>query len=158
MPAVPRWRRLGLRGAGLFFLATLAIAAGGSEAAAATITIRAQVILASNQGTGTDERLIPVAKQLSEAFRGYLRFELISTHSGDGQLGQPWRAALPGDRMLEVTPTSVAERNYQFQVRVLNPKGEPLMNTSVRLGPGRPVFIGGLPHPPGILAIALSAQ
>ncbi len=138
----------------LVLLALLGAARAGD---AATVPVRAEVILASNQGAGTDPRLGQVAKQLGEAFK-YSRYELVSTHAGDAQMAQPWRAALPGERMLEVTPTGVGEGNYYLQVRVLGPKGEPLVSSNVRLRPGGIVFIGGPPHAPGVLIIALSAQ
>ncbi len=155
MPATRTWRALALRGAGPFLL--LALLAAPRGGAAATVQIRADVILASNQGTGIDERLGAAAKQLGDAFK-YSRYELQSSPSGAAQLGQPWQAALPGGRTLEVTPTAIAEGNYVLQVRVLGPKGDPVMTSSVRLRPGGSVFIGGPPHPPGVLIIALSAS
>ncbi len=143
-------------GSGLLVLLALLAAARGGEAA--TVPVRAEVILASNQGTGVDERLSKIAKQLAEAFKGYSRYDLVSTHSGDAQVAQPWRAALPGERTLEVTPTAVSEGSYLLQVRVLGPTGQQAMSSNVRLPPGKIVFIGGPPHAPGVLIIALSAQ
>lgn len=147
-------RRIGVGAAVLFLLLGLVGVARGE---AATVPIRAEVILASNQGTGMDDRLGPVARQLSKAFK-YSRYDLLSTHGGDAQVAEPWRAALPGGRTLEVTPTAVSEGSYHLQVRVLSSKGEQLMNSSVRLRPGGSVFIGGPPHAPGVLIIALSAS
>ena len=118
MPTTRTWHALALRGAGPLLLLTLLAAPRGG--AAATVQIRADVILASNQGTGVDERLGAVAKQLGDAFK-YSRYELQSSPSGAAQLGQPWQAALPGGRTLEVTPTAIAEGNYVLQVRVLGP-------------------------------------
>ena len=135
----------------------LGLLAAARPGQAATVSIRAEVILASNQGAGTDERLSRVAKQLGDSFK-YSRYELLSTPAGDAQLSQTWRAPLPGGRTLEVTPTSVAEGTYQLVVRVLPPRGDPLMTSIVRLRPGGTVFIGGPPHPPGVLIIALSAS
>jgi len=156
MPATRWWPRLGLRGAGLFILLLgLLVAARGGEAA--TVAIRAQVVLASNQGTGTDDRLGAVAKQLGEAFK-YSRYELVASYAGTPQVAQAWQASLPGGRTLEVTPTAIAEGTAVLQVRVLGPKGEPLMNSSVRLPAGRTVFIGGPPQSPGVLIIALSTS
>ena len=146
---------MALRLAGLTILLGLLATARPGEAA--TVSLRAEVILASNQGTGTDERLGPVAKQLNDSFK-YSRYELLATPAGDAQVSQTWRAPLPGGRTLEVTPTAVAEGNYQLQVRVLGPKGEPVMTSSVRLRPGGTVLIGGPPNPPGVLIIALSAS
>ncbi len=148
-------RAAALAWAGLIMVLALLAAVRPGEAA--TVSIRAQVILASNQGTGTDERLGPVARQLSDSFK-YSRYELIATPAGDAQVSQTWRTSLPGGRTLEVTPTAVAEGNYQLQVRVLGPRGEPVMTSSVRLRPGGTVFIGGPPNPPGVLIIALSAS
>jgi hypothetical protein len=155
MPARRNRRAMALRGVGPLMLLTLLAAAREGEAA--SVQIRADVILASNQGTGTDDRLGAVAKQLNDAFK-YSRYELLSSPAGAAQVQQPWQAALPGGRTLEVTPTAIAEGNYVLQVRVLGSKGEPLMSSSVRLRPGGTVFIGGPPHPPGVLIIALSAS
>ncbi len=135
----------------------LVLLAAARSGHAATVSLRAEVILASNQGAGTDQRLSPVAKQLSDSFK-YSRYELLATPGGDAQLAQTWRTSLPGGRTLEVTPTAVVEGNYQLQVRVLGPKGDAVMTSSVRLRPGGTVFIGGPPNPPGVLIIALSAS
>ncbi len=56
MPTTQTRRAMALRGTGLLFLLALAAAPRGGEAA--TVQIRAHVILASNQGTGIDERRI----------------------------------------------------------------------------------------------------
>ena len=146
---------IGFRAACLLML--LAILAAARAGDAATVQLRADVILASNQGTGTDERLGPVAKQLSEAFK-YSRYELVATPGGAAQVAQPWQTSLPGGRILEVTPTAMTEGNYHLKVRVLGPKGEVVMNSAVRLRPGGTVFIGGPPQAPGVLIIALSAS
>ena len=135
----------------------LALLAPARPGEAATVSIRAEVILASNQGTGTDERLGPVAKQLGDSFK-YSRYELVAAPGGEAQVAQTWRTPLPGGRTLEVTPTAVADGNYTLQVRVLGPKGEALITSSVRLRTGGTVLIGGPPHPPGVLIIALSAS
>ena len=148
---------LAVRPIGAVVLCLLAFVAVERTAAAATVPLRATVIAASNQGAGIDEKLGTLVKQLNEAFK-YSKYDLVGNHGGDAQVGQAWKASLPGNRTLEVTPTAVADGQYKLQVRVLGPTGEPVMTSNVNLRPGGTVLIGGPPHPPGVLIIALSAS
>ena len=155
MPDTRSWRVLPIGALGpLVFLAVVGFARSGE---AATIPMHARVILASDQGSGTDSGLKDIEKQLDSAIKRH-RYELLAAHRWEAQLAQAWRASLPGDRGFEVTPTAIAEGEYNLQVRVLAANGQLLMSTNVRFRSGGIVFIAGPPHGPGILVITLSAQ
>jgi hypothetical protein len=155
MVAVRSWRGLPIHS--LAPLAFLVLVGAVRSGEAATIPLHARVILATDHGSGTDAGLKDIEKQLDSAIKRR-RYELLATHRWEAQLAQPWRASLPGDRSFEVTPTAIAQGDFNLQVRVLASGGQLLMSTNVRLPSGRIVFIAGPPHGPGILVITLSAQ
>ena len=74
-------------------------------------------------------------------------------------LNQAWRAALPDNRSLEVTPTAIQEGQNSLTVNVRESGGKSLVNTVVRLRRGSTVLVGGgPPYRQGVLIIAISAS
>lgn len=138
-------------------------------AAAPTVTLQAQIFLASNQpGVAPDPRLASLIAQLRKAIP-YSRFQLLAAPSGRTEVGRVWTAELPGGevprgRVLELTPTAIDRGAIQIQARVVQAKiGEPvpetLVNTTLRLqSGGPPVVIGGPAYQNGVLVIVISAS
>jgi hypothetical protein len=114
------------------------------------------VIYAANEPGGVDSRLGSLAGELQKTFR-YSRYELLDSPQGSAALNQGWRTALPGDRSLEITPTAIQGDQYTLTVRVQTSGGQALVNTRVRLKPGRTVLVGGPTHQKGVLIIAITA-
>ena len=138
--------------------------------AAPTVTLQAQVLLASNQaGVAPDPRLASLVAQLRKALP-YSTFQLLSGPSGQAGLGQTWRTDLPGAetpgrRVLEVTPTAIDGGTIQLQARIVQAKlvqgksiSELLLNTTLRLQSGGTVVLGGPAHQNGVLVIVISAS
>lgn len=124
-------------------------------AAQATVSLRVQVIYAADEPGGVDSRLGALAADLQRTFR-YSMYQLLDAPQGSAALHQGWRAALPGDRWLEIVPTAIQAGQYGLTVRVLSPGGQPLLNTAVRLRPGATVLVGGPTHRKGVLIIGIT--
>lgn len=151
--------------------------------AAPTVTLQAQVFLASNQpGVATDPSLAALIAQLRKALP-YSGFQLLAASSGQTVLGQSCRVELPGPgaprgrnmacgpaittrgevpeaRILELTPTAIDRGAIQVQAKIVQgrPVPETLVNTTLRLQcGGLPVVIGGPAYGSGVLVIAIYA-
>lgn len=140
-------------------------------AAAPTVTLQAQIFLASNQpGVTPDPRLAGLIAQLRKAIP-YSNFLLLTAPSGRTEVGKVWRTELPGGevqrgRVLELAPMAIDRAVIQIQARVVQAKNvqgktvsETLVNTTLRLqSGGPPVVIGGPAHQNGVLVIVISAS
>jgi hypothetical protein len=140
-------------------------------AAAPTVTLQAQIFLASNQpGAAPDPRLAGLIAQLRKAIP-YSNFLLLAAPSGRTEVGKVWRTELPGGevqrgRVLELTPMAIDRTAIQIQARVVQAKivqgktvSETLVNTTLRLqSGGPPVVIGGPAYQNGVLVIVISAS
>ena len=129
---------------------------GESAEAQGGIGLQAQVIHASNEPGGLDNRLGgSLADNLQKTFR-YSRYQLLDAPKGSVNLGQTWRTALPGERALEIAPTGVHDGQYSLNVRIVAPGGQAPVNSVVRLKRGATVLVGGPSHQQGVLIIAIS--
>lgn len=124
--------------------------------AQATVSFRVQVIYAANEPGGVDSRLGGLAGDLQRTFR-YSMYKLLDAPQGSAGLNQAWAASLPGDRRLEIVPTTIQEGQYSLTVRVLSAGGQAVVNTAVRLKSGATVLVGGPSHQKGVLIIAITA-
>lgn len=151
-------------------------------AAAPTVTLQAQIFLASNQpATTPDPRLATLIAQLRKALP-YANFQLLEAPSGRIDVGQSCRVELPGPgvprgrnmacgpaitrgevpeaRILELTPTAIDRGAIQVQAKIVQgrPVPETLVNTTLRLPSGGTVVIGGPAYQNGVLVIVISAS
>lgn len=122
-----------------------------------SVSLQVQVIYAANQEGGVDSRLGALAENLKKTFR-YSMYELLDAPKGSVALQEMWRATLPDNRSLEITPTAAQETQYSLRVIVRNAAGQPSINTVVRLRRGSTVLVGGPSHQKGVLIIAISAS
>jgi len=135
----------------------------------ATVTLQAQIFLASNQpGAAPDPRLAGLIAQLRKAIP-YSNFLLLAAPSGRIEVEKVWRTELPGGevqkgRVLELTPMAIDRATIQIQARVVQARigktvSETLVNTTLRLqSGGPPVVIGGPAYQNGVLVIVISAS
>jgi hypothetical protein len=164
------WRGRGL--AIVLVLVLLPILKPIHLAAAPTVTLQAQIFLASNQpGAAPDARLAGLIAQLRKALP-YSSFQpFLPAPSGRIEVGKVWRTELPGGevqrgRVLELTPMAIDRAAIQIQARVIQAKivqgktvSETLVNTTLRLQSGGPPFvIGGPAYQNGVLVIVISAS
>jgi len=127
------------------------------SAAGQTVALQAQVIYAANEPGGVDGRLGSLVESLQKTFR-YSMYQLVDAPSGSAALNQTWRAALPDNRWLEITPTAIRDGQYSLTVRVVGSSGQPSVNTAVRMRRGSAVLVGGPAHQKGVLIIAITAN
>jgi hypothetical protein len=121
------------------------------------VPLKVQVIYAANETGGVDSRLGTLAAELQKTFR-YSKYELLDSPQGSAPLNQGWRTALPGDRVLEITPTAISDGEYTIAIRVQAAGGQALVNTQIKLKAGRSVLVGGPTHQKGVLIIAITAD
>ena len=125
--------------------------------ASAQVQVRIRVILASNAGQTIDPSLNDVHRELGSLFNftsyRLLRDEPMNLVPNRTVTVQGRR---PG-RFMEVTLVGLHRDNAQLRIRVIR-EGVDLLNTQVRLSPGRTVLIGGPRYGEGVVIFAVSSR
>jgi RNA polymerase sigma-70 factor (ECF subfamily) len=105
-------------------------------------------------GCGTQLRLrLP---RLQEVF-GYSHYEPMSAFETIMPVGTAQRFALPGGRELVIHPLAIRPPVVRVALKVLRgPLAE--IATVMDVPPRRPAYIGGPPHGPGVLIIAIRSR
>jgi RNA polymerase sigma-70 factor, ECF subfamily len=107
-------------------------------------------------GCGRAVRLQPWMPRLREVF-GYSSYEPISAFETTMPIGTLQRFALPGGRELQIQPLAIRVPVVRIAVRIL--RGPMIEIATVMDVPARrPALIGGPPHGPGVLIIAIRAR
>jgi RNA polymerase sigma-70 factor (ECF subfamily) len=107
-------------------------------------------------GCGAPVRLRPWVPRLQEVF-GYSHYEPISAFETTMPLGVLQRFALPGGRELQIQPLTIRPPVVRIAVKILRgPMTE--IATVMDVPPRRPALIGGPPHGPGVLIIAIRSR
>jgi hypothetical protein len=107
-------------------------------------------------GCGRQVRLTPWVPRLREVF-GYSAFEPVSAFETTMPIGASQRFALPGGRELNIQPLSLRPPIVRMAVKILRgPVTE--IATVMDVPPRRPALIGGPPHGPGVLIIAIRSR
>jgi RNA polymerase sigma-70 factor (ECF subfamily) len=107
-------------------------------------------------GCGSPVRLTPWVPRLREVF-GYSSFEPMSAFETTMPLGAMQRFALPGGRELHIQPLTVRVPIVRIAVKIYRgPVSE--IATVMDVPPRRPALIGGPPHGPGVLIIAIRSR
>ncbi len=128
------------------------------SAAQAKVNLSAQVIYAATEAGGIDDRLGALATELQRTFR-FSMYQLLDSPKGSASSSEPWILALPGNRRLDVSLTSIQHARFHLTVRVFSANGKPLLRTAIILqSGGPPALVGGLKHERGVLIIALTAD
>lgn len=117
------------------------------------VPVHVQVILASKEPGGrTDPAIAPLVKELRRDF-AYSSYQLLQTESGQATPQRPFQVSIPGGRTLSISLLGAAGSRVDLQVTTLG------VNTKVSLKRGGPPFlVGGPPHGPGVLIIAISTR
>lgn len=107
-------------------------------------------------GCGAQVRLQPWVPRLQEVF-GYSHYEPMSAFETIMPVGMAQRFALPGGRELVIQPLAIRPPVVRVAVKILR---GPLVEiaTVMDVPPRRPALIGGLPHGPGVLIIAIRSR
>ena len=141
-----------------FFISPIALCLFLSSTAFAEVQVRVRIIEASHAGTGVDPVLEDVHGELGSLFNfnSYrllkeVRVNLVGNRTVDVTLH-------PG-RSMEVTLVGEYKRLIELRIKMIR-EGATVLNTNVRLAPGRTILIGGprKGRTPGTLIFAVSAR
>jgi hypothetical protein len=128
-----------------------------TSTALAEVQVRLRVIGASNDGQTIDPSLKDIYKELGSLF-SFTSYRLFRDENLRLSPNQPVSISTRRGRLIEVTLISLHKDIAELRIRVVREEKE-ILNTQVRLSPGRTVLIGGGPRQrEGVIIYALSAR
>jgi hypothetical protein len=123
----------------------------------AQVQVRLRVIRASNVGQGFDPSLRDVHNELGSLF-SFTSYRLLRDENLNLALNRPVSiSAREGRIILETTLVGLNRGFAEARIRVAR-EGTEILNTQVRLSPGRGVLIGGPRVRDGVIIYALYAR
>lgn len=126
-----------------------------SQEALAQIPTRLRVIEASNVGGTIDPSLKELHQQLSSLFR-YTSYRILRDERLHLTLHHTTLLTIHPGRSIEITPLKFQANMAELRVRIKREKTD-ILDTQVRLPPGRTVLIGGPKHGEGVMILAFSS-
>ncbi|PIV21161.1 MAG: hypothetical protein COZ69_12105 [Deltaproteobacteria bacterium CG_4_8_14_3_um_filter_45_9] len=134
----------------LLFLFLTSVAFGQAQT-------RLRVIRASNVGQSIDPPLKELHNELKTLFN-FTSYRLLRDENLSLSLNQPVSiSAREGRIIMEIILVGLHKNVAELRIRV-NREGTEILNTQVRLSPGRTVLIGGPKLREGVIIYALSAR
>jgi hypothetical protein len=128
-----------------------------TSTALAAVQVRLRVIGASNDGQTIDPSLKDIYKELGSLFN-FTSYRLFRDENLTLSPNQPVSISTRRGRLIEVTLVGMQKDVAELRIRVVREEKE-ILNTQVRLSPGRTVLIGGGPRQrEGIIIYALYAR
>jgi hypothetical protein len=124
----------------------------------AQVQVRLRAIHASNAGSGVDPSLRDLHKELGSLF-SFTSYRLMREETLNLSLNQPASiSAREGTVILQATLVGLQRGVAEVKIRVAR-EGKEILNTQVRLFPGRTVLVGGPSHlRGGVIIYALHAR
>jgi len=122
----------------------------------AQVQTRVRVIQASNVGKAIDPSLRDLHNQLGSLFN-FTSYRLLRDEIVILSPNQPASVSAHQGRSIEITQVGFQRNIAELRVRIRR-DGTDILNTQVRLSPGRTVLIGGPKHGEGVVILALSAN
>ena len=122
----------------------------------AQVQTRVRVIQASNVGKAIDPSLRDLHDQLGSLFN-FTSYRLLRDGIVILSPNQPASVSTHKGRSIEITQVWFQRNIAELRVRIRR-DGTDILNTQVRLSPGRTVLIGGPKHGEGVVILALSAN
>ena len=122
----------------------------------AQVQVRLRVIQASNVGTTIDPSLRDLHNQLGSLF-SFTSYRHIRDQNLSLSPNQPTSVPVHEGRSIEITQVASQRNIIELKVRIRR-DGTDILNTQVRLSPGRTVLIGGPKHGEGVVILGLSAN
>jgi len=138
----------------LLFLFALTYSLFSASLVFAQVQTRIRVIEASNVGSSIDSSLRDVHGQLGSLF-SFSSYRLLKDETVTLSPNQPISVPVHPGRSLEVTLIKQQRDTAEVRVKIKR-EGTDILNTQVRLSPGRTVSIGGPKHGEGTLLVVLS--
>ena len=136
------------------FIFALILSLFSTSVVLAQVQTRVRVIEASNVGSSIDSSLRDVHGQLGSLF-SFSSYRLLKDENVTLSPNQPISIPVHQGRSLEVTLIKQQRDTAEVRVKIKR-EGTDILNTQVRLSPGRTVSIGGPKHGEGTLLIVLS--
>jgi hypothetical protein len=134
----------------ILFLLFISIASG-------QVHTRLRVIRASNVGSNVDASLRDVHKDLGSLF-SFTSYRLLRDEKLNLSPNQPVSiSAREGRIIIEITLVGLHRSVTELKIRVTR-VGKDILNTQIRLSPGRTVLIGGPKVRDGVIIYALSVN
>jgi len=126
--------------------------------ASAQVQVRLRAIHASDAGSGVDPSLRDLHKELGSLF-SFTSYRLMREETLNLSLNQPASiSSREGRIILETTLVGLHRGVAEVKIRVVR-EGSEILNTQVRLFPGRTVLVGGPRHTRGgVVIYALHAN
>jgi hypothetical protein len=125
-------------------------------ARAQTITLHARLILASNEPAAQDPRLEDIEYKLRRIF-GFEYYQMLG--KGGGIVDLPGDVSIVLGRDCRLSISAAQARGGQIRASVQWMRGkEVVLNTTVVMGRGAGVILGGVSHERGTLLVALDAR
>lgn len=122
----------------------------------AQVQTRLRIFEASNVGSGIDSSLRDMGDQLKSLF-SFSSYRLLREEMHTLYPNQPVLVPIASRREIELTLIGKQRNVAEVKVKIKQEQKD-ILNTQVRLSPGRTVSIGGPKHGEGVLIIALSAH
>jgi len=124
--------------------------------ASAQVPVRMRVIQASNVGHNIDPSLKDVHHELGSLF-SFTSYRLLREENVSLSQNHPVTITAHPGRFLEVNLVGLQRDAAKLRIRVIR-EGKDILDTQVRLSPGRTVLIGGPRHGEGVVIYAVSAR
>ena len=127
-----------------------------SSMALAQVQTQIRVIQASNAGSTIDPSLRDVHSELGSLFN-FTSYRLLKDETLSLSPNRPVSVPVHQGRSIEITLVRQHRDTAKLIVKIKR-DGTDILNTQVRLSPGRTVLIGGPKHGEGVIILALSAR
>jgi hypothetical protein len=139
-----------------FSILVLFLSLSLASEAPAQVQTRIRIIQASNVGSNIDPSLRDVHGQLGSLFN-FTSYRLLKDETLSLSPNRP--VEIPTHKEISLEITLVGQRKDMAELRVMIKRERTdILNTQVRLSPGRTVLIGGPKHGEGVVILALSAR
>ena len=138
----------------VFFLSVSILSVLSISTALAQVQTRVRIIEASNVGSNIDSSLRDVTGQIGSLF-SFSSYRLLKEETVSLQKDLPVSIAVHPGRSLELTLIKQHRTGAEVRVKIKR-EGSDILNTQVRLTPGRTVSIGGPKHREGTILITLA--
>ena len=142
-----------------FLISVIALFVFSSSTAFAGAQVRVRIIEASHAGTGVDPVLEDVHAELGSLF-SFNSYKLLREINVDLVGNRMVDVPVHPGRSIELTLVGEYKRLIELRIKMIR-EGATVLNTNVRLAPGRTILIGGPRHggaTPGTLIFAVSAR
>ena len=140
----------------LFFSFLLILIFLSASTGLAQVQTRVRVIQASNAGSTIDPSLRDVHDQLGSLF-SFTSYRLLKDETASLSPNRPVAIPTHPGTALEIELIRKQKDVAEFKVKIKREKAE-ILNTQVRLSPGRTVVIGGPKHGEGTIILAITAR